>query len=78
MCGVVCCVAVIDDLRLHSRKCIAILVKSQVLITVPLSILKAREISFEPELPDRKLRAIDRLGAGVIEKVGMYVFHMVM
>ena len=39
------------------------------MVTVPLSILKANVITFEPDLPDRKLKAIDKLGAGVIEKV---------
>lgn len=42
---------------------------TQVLVTVPLAILKNNNITFDPELPDRKLKAIDRLGAGVIEKV---------
>ena len=39
------------------------------LVTVPLAILKSNGIKFEPELPDKKLKAIDKLGAGVIEKV---------
>lgn len=39
------------------------------LVTVPLAILKANGITFEPELPDKKWKAIDKLGAGVIEKV---------
>ena len=39
-------------------------------MTVPLAILKTNDIEFEPELPDKKLKAIDKLGAGVIEKVG--------
>lgn len=42
---------------------------NKVIVTVPLSILKTNGITFEPELPDKKLRAIDKLGAGVIEKV---------
>lgn len=39
------------------------------IVTVPLAILKTNGITFDPELPDKKLRAIDKLGAGVIEKV---------
>lgn len=41
----------------------------QVIVTVPLAILKTNGITFDPELPDKKLKAIDKLGAGVIEKV---------
>ena len=39
------------------------------IVTVPLAILKINGITFDPELPDKKLKAIDKLGAGVIEKV---------
>lgn len=48
-----------------------------VLCTVPLGVLKKRAIKFEPELPKRKLEAIDRLGFGLLNKVAMifpYVF----
>lgn len=48
-----------------------------VLCTVPLGVLKKRVIQFEPELPERKLAAIDRLGFGLLNKVAMlfpYVF----
>ena len=41
-------------------------------MTVPLAILKTNDIKFEPELPDKKWKAIDKLGAGVIEKVGKH------
>ncbi|KAL6975376.1 Lysine-specific histone demethylase 1 2 [Sarracenia purpurea var. burkii] len=47
------------------------------LCTVPLGVLKRRGIRFEPELPERKLAAIDRLGFGLLNKVAMvfpYVF----
>lgn len=48
-----------------------------VLCTVPLGVLKEKTIKFEPELPQRKLAAIDRLGFGLLNKVAMvfpYVF----
>ncbi len=40
-----------------------------VLVTVPLGVLKAGVIEFEPPLPDDKLAAIDRLGMGVLDRV---------
>lgn len=48
-----------------------------VLCTVPLGVLKKRVIKFEPELPENKLSAIERLGFGLLNKVAMvfpYVF----
>ena len=41
----------------------------RVLVTVPLGVLKAGVIAFEPELPQDKLRAIERLGMGVLDRV---------
>lgn len=42
-----------------------------VLCTVPLGVLKKQTIKFEPELPERKLAAIERLGFGLLNKVAM-------
>ncbi|CAF1242485.1 unnamed protein product [Adineta steineri] len=42
---------------------------SFVLLTVPLGVLKAKEIEFIPQLPQWKLDAIDRIGYGFFEKV---------
>ncbi|OMO65559.1 Amine oxidase [Corchorus capsularis] len=47
------------------------------LCTVPLGVLKSGSIKFIPELPQRKLDGIKRLGFGLLNKVGMlfpYVF----
>ncbi|XP_004250050.1 protein FLOWERINGUS D isoform X2 [Solanum lycopersicum] len=48
-----------------------------VLCTVPLGVLKGGSIKFMPELPQRKLDGIKRLGFGLLNKVAMlfpYVF----
>lgn len=42
-----------------------------VLCTVPLGVLKKGTIEFVPELPQRKLDAISRLGFGLLNKVAM-------
>lgn len=41
----------------------------RVLVTAPLGVLKAGDISFEPPLPADKRAAIDRLGVGVLDRV---------
>ena len=45
-------------------------VSVQVVVTVPLAVLKQGTISFTPPLTERKSGAIARMGAGVVEKVG--------
>lgn len=40
-----------------------------VIVTVPIGVLKAQTIEFDPPLPARKLEAIQNVGAGVVEKV---------
>ena len=42
---------------------------SQVIVTVPLSVLKKNVIKFNPPLPLNKQTAIDNLGVGYMEKV---------
>jgi len=42
-----------------------------VLVTLPLAVLQRGIMEFEPPLPKKKLRAVNALGAGIIEKVAM-------
>ena len=44
---------------------------SHAVVTVPLGVLKAGAIGFDPKLPKRKRRAIRRIGFGAFEKVAM-------
>lgn len=41
----------------------------KVVVTLPLGVLKAEQVRFEPALPDWKLGAIERLGYGLLNKV---------
>uniref|UniRef100_I3K8G9 [histone-H3]-N(6),N(6)-dimethyl-L-lysine(4) FAD-dependent demethylase n=1 Tax=Oreochromis niloticus TaxID=8128 RepID=I3K8G9_ORENI len=43
----------------------------KVLVTVPLTLLQRNLIQFNPPLPERKLKAIHSLGAGIIEKISL-------
>ncbi|XP_046875001.1 lysine-specific histone demethylase 1B isoform X1 [Hypomesus transpacificus] len=43
----------------------------KVLVTVPLTLLQSNSIQFIPPLPERKLKAIHSLGAGIIEKIAL-------
>jgi lysine-specific histone demethylase 1 len=47
-----------------------------VLCTVPLGVLKSGSIVFDPELPQEKLGAIQRLGFGLLDKVAMVFPHV--
>ena len=42
------------------------------IVTLPLGVLKANTVTFVPPLPDRKLRAIDRLGFGCVVKIFLF------
>lgn len=46
------------------------------LCTVPLGVLKSNSIRFNPELPQRKIDAIKRLGFGLLNKVAMLFPHV--
>ena len=41
----------------------------RVIVTVPLGVLKAGTIAFDPPLPEEKQQAIERLGFGLLDKV---------
>ncbi|KAM9750985.1 LOW QUALITY PROTEIN: lysine-specific histone demethylase 2-like [Menidia menidia] len=43
----------------------------KVLVTVPLTLLQRGSLHFHPPLPERKLKAIHSLGAGIIEKIAL-------
>ena len=47
------------------------LAASHVIVTVPLGVLKASAVAFEPALPANKLLAIQTIGFGVFEKVAL-------
>ena len=42
---------------------------AQVLVTLPLGVLKAGKVQFDPPLPERKQLAISRLGSGLLDKL---------
>lgn len=44
----------------------------KVVVTLPLGVLKAEQVKFEPPLPDWKTGAIERLGYGLLNKVGIF------
>lgn len=41
----------------------------RVLVTLPLGVLKAGQVGFDPPLPDKKRTAVERLGNGQLEKL---------
>ncbi|XP_063307753.1 lysine-specific histone demethylase 2 [Pelobates fuscus] len=43
----------------------------KVLVTAPLAILQKGVIQFNPPLPEKKVKAINSLGAGIIEKIAL-------
>uniref|UniRef100_A0A8D0GRL1 Flavin-containing amine oxidase domain-containing protein 1 n=1 Tax=Sphenodon punctatus TaxID=8508 RepID=A0A8D0GRL1_SPHPU len=43
----------------------------KVLVTIPLTLLQKSAIQFIPSLPERKMKAINSLGTGVIEKIAL-------
>jgi lysine-specific histone demethylase 1 len=71
----------VDTIR-YGHDGVAVIVGEQVfeadmvLCTVPLGVLKKRTIRFEPELPGRKLAAIERMGFGLLNKVAMVFPHV--
>ena len=46
-----------------------VLTADNVLVTVPIAVLQKANIKFTPALPTKKQKAIQKIGAGLIEKV---------
>lgn len=46
-------------------------------MTVPLALLQKNAIQFNPPLSEKKIKAINSLGAGVIEKVSNIVLSLI-
>uniref|UniRef100_A0A8C0BMU3 Lysine demethylase 1B n=1 Tax=Buteo japonicus TaxID=224669 RepID=A0A8C0BMU3_9AVES len=49
----------------------AVWTTQKVLVTVPLALLQKNAIQFNPPLSEKKIKAINSLGAGVIEKIAL-------
>nr|XP_005898291.1 PREDICTED: lysine-specific histone demethylase 1B [Bos mutus] len=49
----------------------AVCTAQKVLVTVPLALLQKGAIQFNPPLSDKKMKAINSLGAGIIEKIAL-------
>ncbi|XP_072416997.1 lysine-specific histone demethylase 2 isoform X4 [Chiloscyllium punctatum] len=59
-----------DDIRIGTANGM-LWTTQKVLITVPLALLQKNTIQFYPALSERKLKAINSLGQGVIEKIAL-------
>ncbi len=64
-------VRVTARMKVGSRRKTRVFEGSHVIATLPIGVLKDRRIAFEPILPIPKARAIQRLGAGSLEKVSL-------
>jgi len=58
-----------DDSGVRVRTSQAVITGDRAIVTVPLGVLKADTIAFDPPLPEPKRRAIERLGFGLLDKV---------
>ncbi|XP_072366351.1 lysine-specific histone demethylase 2 [Scyliorhinus torazame] len=59
-----------DDIRIGTANGM-LWTTQKVLITVPLALLQKNAIQFYPPLPERKFKAINSLGQGIIEKIAL-------
>ncbi|XP_061405386.1 LOW QUALITY PROTEIN: lysine-specific histone demethylase 2 [Lethenteron reissneri] len=74
------------DVRLHtpvkrvdySGECVKVhtatgmtYIADKVLVTIPLALMQLGVLEFCPPLPERKIKALQSLGAGLIEKIGL-------
>ena len=51
--------------------CVCVRACAQVIVTVPLAVLKGNMVTFTPPLNSHKKAAIQNLGAGLVEKVSL-------
>ncbi|KAG0044387.1 hypothetical protein BGZ83_010405 [Gryganskiella cystojenkinii] len=56
-----------STVRISTNK--GVFVADQIIVTLPLGVLKSNSVTFSPPLPHRKRQAIDRLGFGTMVKV---------
>ena len=49
-----------------------------VIISVPLGVLKSGNITFQPSLPEWKQQAINNLGFGLLNKVGVQYLYVLL
>ena len=64
-----------DDARVRVQTSTGPVEADRAIVTVPLGVLKAQTIDFDPPLPETKRQAIDRLGFGVLDKVILAFDH---
>ena len=55
-------------IRIHTNKDRVYYAK-KVISSLPLGVLKAKKVEFDPELPDRYINIIDKLGVGNMNKL---------
>lgn len=64
-----------DDARVRVETPTGAVEADRAIVTVPLGVLKAQTIDFDPPLPETKRQAIGRLGFGVLDKVVLAFDH---
>jgi polyamine oxidase len=64
-----------DDAQVRVEASTGPVEADRAIVTVPLGVLKAQTIEFDPPLPESKRQAIDRLGFGVLDKVVLAFDH---
>mmetsp|Transcript_26350 Transcript_26350/g.46471 ORF Transcript_26350/g.46471 Transcript_26350/m.46471 type:complete len:505 (+) Transcript_26350:89-1603(+) len=58
-----------EKVRLETNQ--GVYTADKVICTIPLGVMKAGAITFQPHLSESKLTAIDRIGFGVVNKIGL-------
>jgi monoamine oxidase len=60
----------IDGVQIHTARG-QIYKADKVICTLPLGVLKSQAVTFEPQLSEQKIKAIERIGFGLVNKVGL-------